>query len=165
MNLHFSVIIFENMNDENGRNGRVGYFDAARVISIYWIVYITHLRNYLDESIEAYWSDELFDITRSCVTLLMFISGYLLSKYKFNKIQDAVFFYKRRFIRFYILFAISALTLYLMNFNEGLGLLVTTLLGISSYMPPQPGTLWFISMLMSFYLLTPFISKIFNYFK
>ena len=36
------------MNDENGRNGRVGYFDAARVISIYWIVYISQQMTHHD---------------------------------------------------------------------------------------------------------------------
>lgn len=141
---------------------RIGYIDTARVFSIYWIVFVSHLISYLDVSIKTYWCEELYDITRSCLAAMMFISGYLLSKNRFDSWDDVKSFYFRRAKRFYLLYSVSAITLYYLHFNEGYSMLFTTLLGISSYIPPQPGTLWFLSMLMSFYLITPLLAKLLN---
>ena len=99
-------------------------------------------------------------ITRIFLGLFMYVSGLFISKYTFYDFcKDVKLFYMKRFKRFYILYSFSVIFLFIIHFNPGVSLLVTSLLGISTYFQPQPRTLWFMSMLMSFYLLTPFVKS------
>ena len=141
-------------------------FDVARVLAMLWIVGIWHLTGYMSSEnsnlILFYGSSIITDIA---LATFMFISGFFLSKYEFEKNEDIWIFYKKRLQRFYILFAISAISMWLGGMNPGFGLLCTTLSGLSSYILPQPKTLWFFSMLFSFYILTPLIWRMFKRLK
>ena len=139
---------------------RIDYLDTVRVFAIYWIVFFAHMPGYMSDEVKAIRTLPMYDITRSCLSVMMFISGYLLSKYKFVTRHDIFHFYKKRMRRFYIPFAVSAFTLFFMKFNPDVKVLFTTLLGLSSFILPQPGTLWFMSMLMLFYIITPLFSKL-----
>ena len=97
------------------------------------------------------------DITNIMLGTFMFISGMLLSKYKFENLKDVMSFLYKRIKRFYILYFIAALLFFLSGFIPDAKIFLTTILGVSTYILPQPFTLWFISMLFSFYILTPFV--------
>lgn len=141
-------------------NNRIDYFDTVRFFAVYWIVCFSHLSSYMEESFRGLMTPQMYDITRHSLAVMMFLSGYLLSKYRYTSKKEMVFFYKRRFQRLYCLFFLSAFLLYLLNYIPDLMLVLTTISGLSSYILPQPSTLWFMSMLMSFYMITPFLNKL-----
>lgn len=137
------------------KNGRILYLDIARSLSVLWIVGYWHLREYCRVKVAFYGDGHITDVV---LGLFMLLSGFFMARYQFADFWPSVWaFYKKRCKRIYILYAISAVTLYLIGFNPGIGCLVTTLTATSAYIPPQPNTLWFIAMLLSFYLLTPFL--------
>jgi len=148
----------------NKENNRIIYLDVARSIAVLWIVGYWHLRvycgrDYLTPGV-SFPSDEW--ITKVILGLFMFISGFLISKYTFDNFKnDCIFFYKKRLSRFYLLYAISVILLYIMGYNSLFGRfsLLTSLTMTSTYLLPQPRTLWFFSMIASFYIFTPFILK------
>lgn len=139
-------------------NKRIVYIDVARALAMFYIIGFWHLKDYLSPDIkEALTFKGSNDITNIMLGAFMFISGILLSKYKFEKIKDIVSFLFKRIKRFYILFFITALLFYTSGLIPNVKILMTTILGVSTYILPQPYTLWFISMLFSFYLITPFV--------
>lgn len=146
------------------RQKRILYLDIARVIAVLWIVGYYHLRvyvgpsYYIREGSVSFYGDKIIIIIM--LSLFMFLSGFFMSSYTFDNFKrDSWTFYQKRLKRFYVLYAISAVLLYLIGWNNGIGRLLTTLTATSSYILPQPSTLWFLSMLASFYFLTPFIMK------
>ena len=96
-------------------------------------------------------------VTTCMLATFMFMSGYFLSKYTFETKTEIVGFYKKRLTRFFPLFFLSALLLYRLGFNPHFGQLIFTVTGLSSYFGHQSGTIWFISMLFSFYMVTPLV--------
>lgn len=148
------------MSKETVLSNRIAYIDTARVISMLWIVGYWHLIQYSGKGyIEKYTFEGEEYITMSMLGLFMFLSGYLLGRKKLDSKENVVTFYKRRFWRFYFLYAVSALALFGMGFIENVPLLITTLTATSSFILPQPNTLWFMSMLAFFYLVTPIAKK------
>ena len=98
-------------------------------------------------------------VTWGCLGTFTFISAYFLAgKYEFENWTQIKTFYKKRLIRFYPLFIVSALTLLLIGFNNWTQTW-RGVLGISTFVAPQINTLWYISMLIGFYLLTPILSR------
>ena len=94
-------------------------------------------------------------VTWSCLGVFTFISAYFLSgKNTFFNFSDIFLFYKKRLLRFYPLFFVAAITMLLIDFNDW-DQTWRGLLGVSSYYAPQINTLWYISMLIGFYLITP----------
>lgn len=141
-------------------------FDLTRCFAVLWIVGFTHLATYTSDSLKEVRSVFFIeDITRTMLSVFMFISGYFLSKYTFTDLISIKDFYIKRFYRFYILFIISAVSLFIMGFIPNFSILATTITGLSSYILPQPKTLWFISMLLGFYILTPIIKKLLSFWK
>lgn len=138
---------------------RILYIDVARVIAILWIVGYWHLIEYCSEGYGIYSSPRTKFVTKVMLGVFMFLSGYLLGNRHIDSISEIYSFYKGRFFRFYILYAISAILMFglglrFSNFN-----LLTTLTVTSSFILPQPQTLWFMSMLTVFYILTPIVKK------
>lgn len=90
--------------------------------------------------------------------LFMFVSGFLLGmKYKIRSLEDAKFFILKRFFRLYPLYALSLL-LFWAHSAINTKTLLLSLVGASTFFPPQPPTLWFVSMLLVFYVLFVFLS-------
>lgn len=148
----------------NHTNGRIAYLDMARAVAVLWIVGYWHLRVYCGiHYTNPYLSfpGDSF-MTTVVLGLFMFISGLLIAKYHFDDFKkDSITFYKRRFTRFYLLYALSILLLYYMGYNSHFGRLslITSMTMTSTFILPQPRTLWFFSMIASFYIFTPFILK------
>ncbi|MBS6651826.1 acyltransferase [Alistipes putredinis] len=139
-------------------------FDIARVICTLWIVGIWHLMNYIPNQAPAALTTGIGEpVTVTVLSCFMFISGYFLRKYPFNNRADVLIFYRKRFSRFYVLYFLSAVTLLIGGFFTAKSWFssypqfILTLCGLTTFSPPQPGTLWFMSMLMFFYVVTPFI--------
>lgn len=141
-----------NPNLNNPSKNRIRSIDIARVLCLFWIVGIWHFINYFDFR----YKEELLDcsgITAGVLSCFTFLSGLFLGK----KEMTPVDFYKKRFARFYPLYFISALSLFLVGWFDSFKQFIYTILGLSSFVLPQPKTLWYFSMLMVFYLITPLI--------
>ena len=132
-------------------------YDNTRAICMIWIVCIWHLSGYIDLFPIEFYSESASYITDSCLAAFSFLSGFFLSKYEIVNKTDFVCFYKRRFIRYYPLFFISALSLTVVGYIPCLKIFLLTITGLNTFFPPQAPTLWYISMLTLFYIFTPFI--------
>ena len=139
-------------------------FDVTRVVCTLWIVGIWHLMNCIPNQAPAALTTGIGEpVTITALSCFMFISGYFLRKYPFRDRADVLTFYRKRFSRFYGLYFLSAITLLIGGFFtdkswfDSYHQFFLTLCGLTTFSPPQPGTLWFMSMLMFFYLVTPFI--------
>ena len=137
-------------------------FDIARALSALWVVGVWHLFCYDNNMTYAHWTTQ--QITDVFLSVFMFISGYMLGKYRFGKWNDIKVFYKKRLWRFYILYIVASITLYVGGALIGNQMyasteqIVLSFLGLNVLFPPHLGTLWFISMIMFFYLITPLLS-------
>lgn len=140
--------------------------DITRTICILWIVGYYHLANYVqDDFFRLYlWDGKHGKLITICVlSAFTFLSGYFLKKYQIYSKSDAFAFYKKRVRRFWIPFFLSAMTLHIASLAinhpwfDGHWHFLATILGFSIFTPPSPGTIWYISMLMSFYMITPLI--------
>lgn len=141
---------------------RILYLDIARVLAMLWIVCYWHVKDYVEIG-ETHSAMTLYGdvyITDMMLGVFMFLSGFFLAKYTFENFQDdCKAFYAKRLTRFYLLYAVSAVLLFVIGFNPDTQTLITTLTVTSTYILPQPRTLWFLSMLASFYLFTPLMLR------
>lgn len=145
---------------------RDSIFDIVRAICAIEIVAFWHLSNYLPEAY-SYSSQTLHVgeiITWGCLACFTFMSGYFLSKYKISSWNDVIDFYKIRLSRFYIIYLLSACSLYVggVLFHQPFFLntkqFILTILGLGCFNYPYPPTLWYFCMIMFFYLITPLLS-------
>lgn len=136
-------------------NRRIFGFDVARVFSILFIVAVYHVLGYAG----VYGRNPLVrTFTYASLCIFTFISSFLLTKkYKFESRDTILSFYKKRVLRFYPLFFLASVLLYLLGVNSGMTTL-KGLLGISPFIKPHPLTMWYCAMLISLYLLTPFLA-------
>lgn len=92
-------------------NKRVVYLDLVRTVCTLVIVGVWHGLDYINPAVEHTALDTL--VSQICLTCFMFLSGYLLSKYSVANINDILHFYKKRLSRFFLMFILSAGSLYL----------------------------------------------------
>ena len=137
---------------------RLQYIDIVRILAMLSIVGWHHLIQYTGKGyIERYTFDGETTIIIMMLGLFMFISGYLLGHKSLSTKEEVRAFYAGRFKRFYILYALSAVSLFAFGFIGDVKVLVTTLTMTSTFILPQPNTLWFLSMLACFYMVSPLI--------
>lgn len=135
-------------------------FDLLRTICSLWIVGCWHLLDYLPNDAHFEIGDS---ITTTALAAFIFMSGFFLQKYTFVDLNDCYSFYKKRFLRFYILYTLSIVTLIVGGVIVGNSWfaskeqIMLSFLGLSTVFTPSPATIWFMSMLMFFYILTPLI--------
>lgn len=144
---------------------RIAYLDTARVICMLWIIAIWHMGAYMPEgTIFVPYNDYTNCITVGVLAAFTFISGYFLGKAKISGLRDTLSFYKKRFIRFWPLFCISCVSIYIASeiFHiEGISSaeqLIHVLTGVSCFCGDMPFTVWYFSMLVLFYIITPLIN-------
>jgi peptidoglycan/LPS O-acetylase OafA/YrhL len=127
--------------------------DLFRSLSMLYIIGYWHLFNYTDSF--PYYNNFITDIiTRTLLSLLVLISGYYASSSSLS-IKD---FYQKKVIRIYPLYLL-ALFIYIVFGFCNLKMGVVAAFSLSMFFEPAPYTLWFVSMIVVFYLLTPiFIS-------
>lgn len=157
------------MNQTISQN-RNSQLDFVRVFCVLWIVGFWHLQNYVSETFQL--KGEVLDLCRNITKVVLacftFLSGYFLSKYNFNSISDIVFFFKKRFCRFFLLFFTSVGLMFLMR-GCNLSQSFFAICGASLFTSNPIPTLWYFSMLILFYLMPPILkikfdeSSNFNY--
>lgn len=134
--------------------------DILRGFCMFCIVGIIHLSQYLGQEHYLFLIPFGNCITWSCLGTFSLISGYLIGrKYCFHSFSDVGLFYKKRLVRFYPLFVLSAICLLCIGFNNSCQT-VNALTGLSPFVHDKtcrPLTLWYISMIMIFYLISPLL--------
>ena len=137
-------------------------FDVARVLCMTYIVAFVHLYAYIYPNvISANVIPACAILCDACLGLFTFISGCLLGKkYSFGEKSEITVgnFFKKRIIRIIPLFVLSAVALWLINFN-GTRATINGLLCISPFVTPRPMTLWYIPVILLCYCITPIISR------
>lgn len=139
-------------------------FDIARSLCILWIVGVWHLKEYvcLDGVSENIMRAGVV-IETAVLGTFTFMSGFFLKRHKMSTMSDALLFYRKRLLRFWVLYFAASASLYIASIAGGSPWFtspksfVLSLLGLSVFFPPHPRTFWYISMLMLFYLLTPLL--------
>lgn len=130
-------------------------FDIARAIGMLYIIAAWHVADYTSIlSLEPYGEY----VTYGVLGMFMFVSGWLLdAKYAVSEKVNIKHFAKKRVLRLMPLYLIALVAFY---FSGGINTktLLLALFGLSSFIPPQPPTLWFVSLIIDFYLLFPFLS-------
>ena len=129
---------------------RILLYDIARVLCVLWIVAFWHMIDYFKLT-EAF-SDYGF-ITVGVLSCFTFLSGLFLGKKRMG-IKD---FYVARFRRFWFLLLFSAISFYAVGYIDNLSSFIGTITGLSCFGLSWARTLWYFSMLIFFYLLTPFL--------
>ena len=146
-------------------NKRLISVDCARALCMLWIIGFWNLKGYFVNPINC--DDALSsNVTIGVLATFTFISASFLGRSKIDNSSDVIDFYKKRVIRIYPLFLLSAVSLYLIhllvgiNYIDSLKQLILTLLGLSSLLSYEPQTIWYIGMLISFYIFTPFVNRL-----
>lgn len=129
-------------------------FDIARAIGMLYIIAVWHLANYTSTfSLEPYGRY----VTYGVLGMFMFVSGWLLdAKYAVSERVNIKHFAKKRVLRLMPLYLIALVAFYFSGTIK-IKTLIFALFGLSSFIPPQPPTLWFVSLIIDFYLLFPFL--------
>lgn len=146
-------------------NKRVAFFDCARSLCLLHIVGYWHI--YRQFTVPAKLPAALGNsLTQGVLATFFFISAYFLGRKPIASPKDALRFYQKRLLRFYPLFFLSATSLlaihylfrvdYISSFRQ----YVLSLFGLSCFFTPAPQTIWFVSMLIPFYLVTPMINAL-----
>ena len=127
--------------------------DVLRGISILWIVGFWHLFDYT-EAFPSYQNKMTFRATEVALGVFVLLSGYLLGDRKIEGRHSLLRFAGARFVRIYPPFIVAISLFYLCGLC-GWEALAKSAVGISMFWPPNPPTLWFISMLLIFYAVAP----------
>ncbi len=129
--------------------------DIMRAANMLYIVGFWHLFQYT--KITIVYNPITFRMLIFVLALFVLISGFLLG-HKNNCMTktEILNFYKTRFLRIYIPFLIASGLFLEAGLNHPLDLLKNITL-TAMFLAPAPFTLWFVSMIFLFYLITPLL--------
>ena len=124
--------------------------DIAKSICMIWIIAFWHLGPRMGYDMN---SNPVYGIlTDIALAAFTFYSGLFLGK----KDVSAKEFFKKRFVRFYPLFAFVCIMMYMSHSGiKSLSHLACALTGLSVFVGPHTPVLWYMDMLLVLYLLTP----------
>ena len=138
-------------------SGRIIRYDFARAICMLWIVGFWHMcSGYL--GIKVHENSFLGTFTSGILAVFFYMSARLSSKAHIERFSDAWAYIKHRFIAIYPLYLISAATMIFIpfkNFGANLKLFLMSATCLNIFFPPMIKTLWFLTILLLFYLITP----------
>lgn len=144
------------MSDNKNRSVSL---DLLRGLSILYIVGFWHMFNYTS-AFPQYSNIITLRFTWIILATFTFLSGYFIGQKEIDlKKTTIIRFYKNRILRIYPLYLLSLVLFYILGLSDT----VTTIkaaFAISMFLKPAPPTLWFITMLLFFYVLSPLL--IFN---
>lgn len=133
--------------------------DFLRAGCILYIVGYWHLVPYTD-AFPGYANSLTECLKDVALGTFVFCSGLLLAGRRIALTRAAVSaFYMRRVVRIYPLYVV-ALVLFGAAGLADRTVIVNAILLLSMFNPPAPYTLWFVSMIMTFYLATPFLARL-----
>lgn len=147
------------------RKERVDFFDTVRAICCLWIVAVWHIEPYLKPPVFSIHNEYTEYITIGVLATFTFISGFFLGG-SISSVKETVVFYKRRIQRFYPLFLLSCISFYVYHligygdFIVSLKQLFFTATGLACFTNSMPLTIWFFSMLIFFYAITPLMASL-----
>lgn len=147
------------MDDKLKISQKLVFIDYLRVFCILYVVGYWHIFDYTN-TFSGYYNYFTKSITEIVLGLLVFIAGFLAGKSS-KKSRKSYDFYMKRLVRIYPLYFVAVLLFYVFKIDSGLTLF-KSLAFVSMLYTPAPLTLWFITMIMLFYLVTPFISRLAN---
>ena len=130
--------------------------DLLKVVSTLYIVGFWHLFDYVDDAFNVSnpFTVQLTGILLGAFTL---ISAYFVGRSKPPKTaRSVVEFYRKKLLRLYPLYGLAILLFFAMGLTEGVTALKAAVL-VSMLSRPAPLTLWFITMVMLFYLVSPLL--------
>jgi peptidoglycan/LPS O-acetylase OafA/YrhL len=130
--------------------------EYLRAFSILYIVGFWHLFSYT-RAFPGYYNSFTFVFTKVVLGLFIMISGFLIAS-SAKRSVSLIHFYKSRLVRIYPLYALAVILFYLCGLNDATTSIKALML-ISMFYGPVPVTLWFITLLVLFYLLTPILLK------
>lgn len=134
--------------------GRILFFDIARALCVLWIVGVWHIPQYLHSEEINENIDKFGLVTYSVLACFTFISGFFLGKKKLSPIQ----FYKNRLKRLFVpLLLSSVILLSFFGWYDSFTNFIFSVTGLACFIGPMPRTLWYFSMLIIFYILTPML--------
>lgn len=137
-------------------NSRDMGVDFLRGASILYIVGFWHMLNYTD-AIPEYNNLVTYRVTWIVLGTFVFISGYFMGKKEIEiEKKSLMSFYKNRVLRIYPLYLLSLITFTYLGMSDFMTSLKAALV-LSMFFKPAPPTLWFITMLMFFYTISPFL--------
>ena len=131
-------------------------FDLVRSVCVIYIVCVWHLNEYLSDAFKfsGVVLDVLHIVTNIVLGTFTFLSGYFLKKYSFSDASDVGHFFKKRLGRFFVLLFLADLTYFILHWLTKVQF-IKIICGLDLFIAPSSPTLWFFSMLICFYLLTP----------
>lgn len=136
--------------------------DVLRAGCILYIVGYWHLVPYT-EAFPAYANSATECLKDIALGTFVFCSGLLLAGRRIVLDRASIAaFYLRRVVRIYPLYALALLLFAMAGLVDRDAMANALLLG-SMFNPPAPYTLWFISMIMAFYLVTPLWVRLADY--
>lgn len=137
--------------------GRDASIDWMRAGSILYIAGFWHLNNYTD-LLPWYGDRPFFGLTVAALALFVLISGYLVGRQNppLTRIGLARW-YRRRLIRLYPPYAVALVVFYV---GGAAVPPLTSALLIAMLVPPAPFTLWFVTMIVLFYVIAPFLLRL-----
>lgn len=145
-------------------NNRSYQLDLVRVICVLYIICIWHFNGYLNESL--HFSENvmryLHKITYIILGTFTFLSGFFCGKYSFTSFSDIKLFVSKRLKRFFLLLLLSSLTYCAFRWITPYQV-IQVVAGTNLFHNEAVPTLWFFSMIIFFYAITPVIQ--FNYKK
>lgn len=130
---------------------RIILFDIMKALCVIEIVAFWHMFDYTP--IEA--DEVLFggSLTSTVLAAFTFASGFFLGKKKVSVGK----FYTSRLQRFMLPLLASLLILYMFGVIDSFRTVIFSAIGLSCFIPPMAPTLWYFSMIILCYLLTPII--------
>jgi peptidoglycan/LPS O-acetylase OafA/YrhL len=129
--------------------------DLLRALCILYIVGFWHLLGYVP-TIDGYKNEVTYRLTVVVLGLFVFISGQLIAGAGIHNGADVLSFYRRRLIRLYPPYLLALLLFVPCGLLKA-GQFPAAALLVSSFSMDPPRTLWYISMIVVFYLLAPFL--------
>jgi len=133
--------------------------DFLRAACILYIVGYWHLVPYT-EAFPGYANSFTECIKDIALGTFVFCSGLLLAGRPIALTRASLAaFYQRRVLRIYPLYVIALLLFGAAGLADR-GVLLNAMLLVSMFNPPAPYTLWFVSMIMTFYLVTPLLVRL-----
>jgi peptidoglycan/LPS O-acetylase OafA/YrhL len=136
--------------------GRNAAIDLLRVLCIEYIVGYWHLIPYT-HWLPGYANALTEALKDMALGTFVLVSGLLLARHgPPARLGDWLCFYRRRLVRLYPLYLLALLLFGALGLASQATILKGALL-VSMFAPPAPPTLWFVTMIMVFYLLTPLL--------
>lgn len=132
--------------------------DLFKFLAIFYIVSYWHMFNYVNVFDD--YNNIFTDIfTRILLGYFVFVSAFFAGKALAKKSIKG--YIKDKIVRIYPLYLLAILTFFMLGISSNFSLF-TAVFSLSMFIKPAPWTLWFITMIMMFFLISPLFLRFLN---